>query len=232
MSSSKDEEAKNWVEKMTEKFLKEIPDEARLPSDEPDLIEETSREVAFIEEDGSLFMRISGQKDYVMGQGWDSIAPDDPSYQELCAKYGLKKPGDGKCIISRFIDGEWVEVDVIERKSSITESLQNSDSPAPFGLEDNSMIAKLLRGEIKLERADQQPKEHPTRWESVSISKLDGHIVRVLNGSTRYDYYADDPRYPEYIEKLRETFPDLAPGKSCSIYYYIDGRVETETKDW
>ena len=105
------------------------------------------------------------------------------------------------------------------------------DITKAFGPEDNSMIAKLLRGEIELEKGERPPKERPTRWESVSISKLDGRIVRVLNGSTRYDYYADDPRYSEYIEKLREKFPDLAPGKSCSIYHYKGGRVEAETKD-
>lgn len=232
MSSSKDEEAKNWVEKMTENFLKEIPDEVCLPSDEPDLLEGTSREVAFLTEDGSLFMRISGQKDYVMGQGWDSIAPDDPSYEELCAKYGLKRPGDGKCIISRFLDGEWVEVDVVERKSPMTDSSQNSDSPAPFGPEDNSIIAKLLRGEIELEDDGKPPKEHPTLFESASIRESDGLIVRVVNGTHKYKYYADDPRYPQYIEKLKETFPDLAPGKICFRYYYKGGRVEIKTKEY
>ena len=106
-----------------------------------------------------------------------------------------------------------------------------NDVSKAFGPEDNSMIAKILRGEVKVEYGDDPPKERPTRWEAASISKIDGRIVRVLNGSTRYDYYADDPRYPEYIEKLRETFPDLAPGKACAIYYFKDGRVERETKD-
>jgi len=106
-----------------------------------------------------------------------------------------------------------------------------NDVSKALGPEDNSMIAKLMRGEIELEKGELPQKERPTYWESVCISKLDGRIVRILNGSTRYEYYADDPRYSEYIEKLREKFPDLAPGKSCSIYHFKGGRVETETKD-
>ncbi|MEZ4491224.1 MAG: hypothetical protein R3F51_26955 [Cyanobacteriota/Melainabacteria group bacterium] len=117
---------------------------------------------------------------------------------------------------------------IVHGDLSMSDDIQKNVTKA-FGPEDNSMIAKLLRGEIELEKGERPPKERPTRWESVSISKLDGRIVRVLNGSTRYDYYADDPRYSEYIEKLREKFPDLAPGKSCSIY--PRGRVEIETKD-
>jgi len=54
LSSSKEEEAKRKVAKMTENFLKDIPDEARLPSSEPDLLEGTSREVVFIADGAAL----------------------------------------------------------------------------------------------------------------------------------------------------------------------------------
>ncbi|HMO21870.1 MAG TPA: hypothetical protein PKC98_12990 [Candidatus Melainabacteria bacterium] len=111
MSSPKEEEAKRKVAKMTENFLKGVPEEARLPSNEPDPLEGTSHEVAFIDDDGALFIRVSGQKDFVMGQGWDSIPPGDPKYAEYCAKYGLEKPGDSKTIFRRFIDGQWIEVE-------------------------------------------------------------------------------------------------------------------------
>lgn len=111
MSSSKEEEAKRKVAKMTENFLKGMPEEARLPSHEPDLLEGTSHEVAFIDDHGALFIRVSGQKDFVMGQGWDSILPGDPKYAEYCAQYGLEKPGDSKTIFRRFIDGQWIEVE-------------------------------------------------------------------------------------------------------------------------
>lgn len=60
-----------------------------------------------------------------MGQGWDSIAPDDPNYEEYCAKYGLKKPGDSKRIFRRFIDGEWVEVDE-EQQPDEVKSVSNA----------------------------------------------------------------------------------------------------------
>ncbi|MBZ0186574.1 MAG: hypothetical protein K8F91_10030 [Candidatus Obscuribacterales bacterium] len=107
----------------------------------------------------------------------------------------------------------------------------NEDVSKAFGPEDNSMIAKLMRGEIELEKGEQPSKERPTYWESASMRESDGLIVRVVNGTHKYQYYADDPRYPQYIEKLKETFPDLAPGKICFRYYYKGGRVEIKTKD-
>lgn len=111
MTNSSDDKAKRAADRIAENFLKDIPEEARLPDDTPDLIEGTSREIAFIGDDGAICINYFSQKDYVSGRGWEQFLPDDPQYAEYCAKYGLKKPGDSKCILRRFVDGEWVEID-------------------------------------------------------------------------------------------------------------------------
>lgn len=77
-------------------------------------LEGTSREVAFIDEDGTICINYFGQRDFVSGHGWEQFSPDDQQYKEYCAKYGLEKPGDSKMIYCRCIDGEWVEVDESE----------------------------------------------------------------------------------------------------------------------
>lgn len=112
MSSSKDDKTKSAADRLAENFLMDIPEEDRLPeNDTPDLIEGTSREIAFIDDDGTICINYFGQKDFVSGRGWEQYKPDDPQYSDYCAKYGLKKPGDSKCLFRRFIDGEWVVVD-------------------------------------------------------------------------------------------------------------------------
>lgn len=112
MSSSKDDKTKSAADRLAEKFLLDIRAEDRLPeNDTPDLIEGTSREIAFIDEDGTICINYFSQKDYVSGRGWEQYKPDDSQYSEYCAKYGLNKPGDSKCLFRRFIDGEWVMVD-------------------------------------------------------------------------------------------------------------------------
>lgn len=112
VSNSNDDKEENVGDKMIEYLTRGVSDEDREPRDgEVDLIEGTSREIAFIGEDGTICINYVGQKDYVSGSGWEQFLPDDPQYAEYCAKYGLKKPGDSKCILRRFVDGEWVEVD-------------------------------------------------------------------------------------------------------------------------
>lgn len=118
MSNSKEEKSKSAGERMLENFLRGIPDEVREPdNDTPDLLEGTSREIAFIGEDGSICVNYFGQQDHVSGRGWEQIKPDEPMYAEYCAKYGLKKPGDSKLILRKFIDGQWVEVDQDQAES-------------------------------------------------------------------------------------------------------------------
>src|SRR5690606_6949072 len=88
-----------------------------------------------------------------------------------------------------------------------------NDVSKAFGPEDNSWIAKILRGEIKVEDGDEPPKEHPSYWESASMNPLDGRIVRVVNGTNKFVYHADVPKYDEIVEKVKEKFPELGPGK-------------------
>lgn len=112
MTDSDENGPQNAGQRMRERALRAVPEAARRPDlSSPDLIEGTSREVAFIDEDGSICINHFSQKDFVSGRGWEQFSPDEPEYAEYCAKYGLEKPGDSKCIISRFIDGEWVVVE-------------------------------------------------------------------------------------------------------------------------
>lgn len=112
MTHSDEKEPKNAGQRMIENFLRGIPDEARLPdNDTPDPLEGTSRESAYLNDEGMLVMRYWSQKDYVVADGWDHVLPGESHYAELCDKHGLKKPGDSNQIFMRFIDGECVEVD-------------------------------------------------------------------------------------------------------------------------
>lgn len=113
----------------------------------------------------------------------------------------------------------------------MSEDAKDNKSKA-FGPDDNSMLAKIMRGEIKLEDDGKPPEEHPVLWESASMNETDGRIVRVVNGTNKFEYYSDDPRYPQIVEKLRETFPNLAPGKICFRQMYKGGRVEIKTKEY
>lgn len=86
MAVSDENKPKNDGQLMRERALRGIPEEARLPdNDKPDLIEGTSREIAFIDDDGNLCINYFGQKDYVSGRGWEQFSPDDPQYEESTA---------------------------------------------------------------------------------------------------------------------------------------------------
>lgn len=114
MSRSDDEKLKSGGDKLLENFLRGpfLPENEIAENEAASAqLEGTSREVAFIDEDGTICINYFGQKDYVSGRGWEQFSPDEPQYAEYCKKYGLKKPGDSKCIFRRFIDGEWIVVD-------------------------------------------------------------------------------------------------------------------------
>lgn len=112
MTHSDEKEHKSAGQRMVENFLRGVPDEARLPdNDKPDPLEGTSRETAYLEDDGKLMMHYWSQREYVVASGWDEVRPEETQYAELCEKHGLKNPGDTNQIFKRFIDGEWVKVD-------------------------------------------------------------------------------------------------------------------------
>lgn len=55
MAHSDENKPKNEGQRMRERALRGIPEEARLPEyDKPDLLEGTSREIAFIDDDGTI----------------------------------------------------------------------------------------------------------------------------------------------------------------------------------
>lgn len=112
MTHSDEKEPKSAGQRMIDNLLRGVPEEARLPeNDTPDPLEGTSKESAYLDDDGMLVLRYWSQKDYVVADGWDQVNPDEAHYAELCEKYGLKKPGDTNQIFKRFVDGEWVVVD-------------------------------------------------------------------------------------------------------------------------
>ncbi len=107
-----DEKPKSAGQRMIDRLLRGVPEEARLPdNDTTDPLEGTWKESAYLDENGMLVLRYWSQKDYVVADGWDQVKPDEAHYAELCEKYGLKKNGDTSQIFKRFIDGDWVIVD-------------------------------------------------------------------------------------------------------------------------
>jgi hypothetical protein len=98
-------------EKMIEYFTRDVPETDREPDNEGhDLLEGTSRETAYLDENGMLVVHYWSQKDFVVGDGWAHLMPGDTDFDELCKKHGLKKPGDSNQILMHWLDGKWVTV--------------------------------------------------------------------------------------------------------------------------
>lgn len=112
MSNSTNEQPQNAGQKILAKFL-----QGPFVSDEEfeentaasDKLEGTSRETAYLNDEGVLVIHYWSQKDYVMGDGWAHYAPGDKDYDELCKRHSLKKPGDSNVIVMRLVNGEWTE---------------------------------------------------------------------------------------------------------------------------
>lgn len=109
--------SKNWFQKLNER----IDNEPR-PSDEEierlraekesmhEAMEGTAKETAFMSDDLAVTVKYWTYKDGVIGDGWDLITPADGNYQEICTRHNLRKPGDSNAIMSKWIDGRWVEL--------------------------------------------------------------------------------------------------------------------------
>lgn len=107
---------------------------------------------------------------------------------------------------------------------------EDAKKKEPFGPEDDSDIAKILRGELEVAYdKDAKPSPRVSAWETASIRSSDGAIVVCINGTNLREYSSDNPRYFEIIEKLREKFPDLAPGVVCKLTRYSDGTTKIKT---
>ena len=70
--------------------------------------------------------------------------------------------------------------------------------------------------------------ERPTYWESASI-KEDNSIFIEINGQQRRTCRTTNPRYEKVLAELKNTYPELAPGKVCKFSHYRDGRSEIVT---
>ena len=103
----------------------------------------------------------------------------------------------------------------------------------PFGPDDNSMMARIWRGEIELEQdPNAEEEESPVYWETASIEKEDNRIIVVVDGTSKREYPSGSPDYDKVLATLKETFPQLAPGRICKLYRYSDGRTEIETVEY
>lgn len=64
----------------------------------------------------------------------------------------------------------------------------------PFGPDDNSMMARIWRGEIELEQApNAEEEEGPVYWETASIEKEDNRITVVVDGTSKREYSSGSP---------------------------------------
>lgn len=67
-------------------------------------------------------------------------------------------------------------------------------------------------------------------WETISIRAEDEKVVHVVNGQSRREYPVDHPDYDLVKKKVMDKYPELAPGKICTILRYSDGSEKVETK--
>lgn len=67
-------------------------------------------------------------------------------------------------------------------------------------------------------------------WETISIRAEDEKVVHVVNGQSRREYPVDHTDYDLVKRKVMNKYPELAPGKICTILRYSDGSEKVETK--
>ena len=107
--------AKDWFNKLNERLDSEpkpsIEEIARRQQERKNVagaLEGTSRETAFMKEDGSVALKYWSYKDEVIGDGWEEVKPGELTYAQVCERHKLSKPGDTNTIVERWIDGKWV----------------------------------------------------------------------------------------------------------------------------
>lgn len=105
----------DWFEQLNERLDKEPK-----PTDEEieklkqerqkvaEAMEGTSKESAFMKDDRSVTVKYWTYKDGVIGDGWDEVKPGEATYDDLCARHKLTKPGDVHTITRIWVDGNWV----------------------------------------------------------------------------------------------------------------------------
>ena len=74
-----------------------------------------------------------------------------------------------------------------------------------------------------------ETRELPIYWESACIKEEDRSIYIEINGQQRRTCRTTNPRYDTVLTELKNTYPDLAPGKKCKFNHYRDGRSEIVT---
>lgn len=120
---------------------------------------------------------------------------------------------------------------IVWRRSLNIDDEKKLNPDEVFGPDDNSLIAKVIRGEVELEYPDSEPIEHPMFWETMSM-RSDQTIVNCVNGQYKLEYRTDNPDYQKILGKIKEQFPDLAVGRVCTLNRYRDGRTEITTEEY
>lgn len=108
-------ESKNWFDRLTENLnnepqpsIEEIAQRQAERNSAAEALEGTKKESAFMKDDHAIALKYWTYKDGVIGDGWDSVQPEDAQYQDVCDKHQLKKPGDSNTITLRWINDAWV----------------------------------------------------------------------------------------------------------------------------
>lgn len=74
----------------------------------------TAMEAAYMLDNGEIyFVTRCTFPDSGSAHGEDTISKDNPEHEELCKRFGLKKPGDSAKINQKWIDGKWVDQELI-----------------------------------------------------------------------------------------------------------------------
>jgi hypothetical protein len=102
----------DWFSRFNQKIDRlqsNSPEEIAQGSNTWEAMDGTSREMAFMLEDGSVSVRTWSYKDGAMADGWEELKPSDDSYKDVCTRHGLNEPGDANTIVCKWIDGKWIE---------------------------------------------------------------------------------------------------------------------------
>ncbi len=98
---------------LTENFAEGVElsdEEIRIEQTKPDPLNNTSRETAYIDDDGTLVVHYWSMKDFVTADGWENLKPSDSEYVAISKRHGLEKVGDTNQILKIWRDGDWQPV--------------------------------------------------------------------------------------------------------------------------
>jgi len=96
-------------------FLKRLEKDERdglhkVVTEEADDDEPVAYEHAYMAENGEISIRANQYlPDGSVGDGGYTLKPDDEAYEVALKRFGPLKPGHGRTIVQRLINGQWVD---------------------------------------------------------------------------------------------------------------------------